>query len=105
MWVNGARQLFATHVMLVIACSCSDPDDNRDPPLGFGVPDEAHLVNLLTAEGIAPTQARCVATVAFAANPSTENYSDGSYDITQAMLATGAEECDVDWSDYNFTHD
>ncbi len=89
-----------------VGSSCSRVDGNsEEPPLGFGVDDEAQLGVVLGGYGMSPSQAECVARVAFAANPLTELYADGSYDITQAMLAAGGEDCGVDWSDYDFTTD
>ena len=83
-----------------------DPPTSAEPPPGWGVRDEEQLALILfRTYGMPSSQAECVAGVAFAANPSTGTHADGSYDITQALFAAAGDECGVDWSDYDFTHD
>ena len=100
---------FAFPVLLTaaIAVGCSDGHKGRDtePPLGFGVRSEAHFSEVLVAYSMSQSDAECVARHAFAANPSTTNYADGSYDITQSMLAAAGVDCGIDWSDYDFNSD
>ena len=87
------------------ACSASDDDAGPPgtPPLGFGVQTETDLVELLAHFGMSDQTASCVASAAFAADPPTLFTSDGSYDISQALLADAGRGCGVEWSDYDFS--
>jgi hypothetical protein len=74
-------------------------------PFGFGVENERALRDLLVDVAMSPGDADCVAREAFATNPSTERYADGSYDIPRVLLVAAGDTCGIDWSDYDFTHD
>jgi hypothetical protein len=85
------------------ACSASDGDSGSPgtAPLGFGVTDEAALVELLVAGGLSDQKASCVASGAFAGDPLTTLFAgDASLDISQARLDDAGRDCEVDWSDF-----
>ena len=88
------------------ACSASD-DDSGSPgtaPLGFGVSDEAGLVDLLARSGMSDEKASCVASAAFGGEPLTTLFASGSFlEISQAMLDDAGRVCEVEWSDYDFS--
>jgi hypothetical protein len=97
----------ALALVVIVGAACSDGEDRHDakPPLGFGVDDEAHLARVLMDYSMSKSDAECVAQHAFAAGPPTAGYADGSYSITEAILADAGVACDIDWSIYDFTTD
>jgi hypothetical protein len=94
-------------MLSVTLAGCFGPSDNPSdrPPPGFGVSSEALLSNVLVNYGFTRVDADCVTQRAFAMNPSTSSFPDGSYEITQRMLESAGEACGIKWSDYDFTSD
>jgi hypothetical protein len=89
----------------VTACSSGRASPASGLPLGFGVTNETQLSQILVGYRLSKVDADCVASHVFEAHPSTENYADGSYDVTRKMLLGAGNECDVDWHDYDFSSD
>ena len=101
-----ARSLLGVGILLsVVAVGCYGPSSKNEPPLGFGVDNESHFSRTLDLYGFSKLDADCVAHNAFARNPTTSNYSDGSFDVTQKMLREAGKACGIDWSDYDFEDD
>ena len=107
MHAHAVRFAFPVVLTAAIALGCSGGNQRRDtePPLGFGVRNEAHFSDVLVSYSVSRSDAECVARHAFAASPSTDVYADGSYDITQSLLAAAGVDCGIDWSDYDFSSD
>ena len=99
----GAVRLLV--VLSVSVLGCYGPSPSDPPPLGFGVSSQTLLRDVLVGYGFTPVDAECVAQQAFSMNPSTSNYADGSYDITQRILRSAGEVCGIEWGDYDFTSD
>ena len=108
-----ARSIGLVVLAAALVSGCASPNNDDDPPSGFGVEREADLKDVLLDYRMSRADAECVAQHAFAANPAKETLvaADGTesessfYRITQDMLAAAGHVCGVDWSDYDFTGD